>query len=139
MIFCAAVPLLLWIASTDAAKREIPSVPLVLIFALGILRTIVLGDWYSLYSAVSGFLVAGTPMLLLACVINHGNSIGGGDVMLCAALGFLLGPIDVFAVVLIALVFLIFYLFAARDLAGPFAPFVLLGYDAVLFLNLLGG
>ncbi len=139
-IYCTAVIPLMWIAIADAMKRTIPQAPLVLLVALGLARIIFQG-WSCLIYAIVGLMVIGGPMLFLACFLEHGNGIGGGDVKLCAAMGFLLGTTYALVMLIAALLLLAIYAILAGEKTGqPFAPFVLLGYDLVLiFLILFGG
>ncbi|MEG2383049.1 MAG: prepilin peptidase [Oscillospiraceae bacterium] len=139
VIYCIVLILLAWIAVSDSTKKTIPPVSVWLLFLAGAAQIIFL-DGSFFVSAISGLLIIGVPMLLLACVLNR-NDIGGGDVKLCAVLGFLLGPVYALIVLMSALLFLVVYsMFAKKDVGYPFAPFVLIGYVLTLiFLIPLGG
>lgn len=132
VIYCIALILLAWIAVSDIKKKTIPPVSVWLLLFAGFAQIIFLGGSFFI-SAISGLLIIGVPMLLFACVLNHGNGIGGGDVKLCAVLGFLLGPVYALLVLMSALLFLVVYsVFAKKGTGYPFAPFVLIGYVLTL-------
>jgi hypothetical protein len=128
----AVIPLT-WIAWVDGRTRRIPFVGILLLLLCGLIQ-ISLG-LLSITNAVIGLFALGILVWILATLIDHGRAIGGRDVWLCAAIGFLLGPINggltiYLAVILLALCGLIF----GRK-ALPFAPFVLPAYCIILLLR----
>lgn len=70
-------------AYRDIRTREIPdAVPLIL-FAVGCIG-------FSPLFSIAGLLITGLPFLIAA--LRGGNAMGGGDIKLMAACGFVLGP-----------------------------------------------
>ncbi|WP_010249483.1 prepilin peptidase [Acetivibrio cellulolyticus] len=83
---CLFVVLLIFAALWDLRKREIPDTIVVLILSTGFLA---IQPW----NAVVGFITTGLPYVLAAVFIkkDSGFSMGGGDIKLMAACGFVLG------------------------------------------------
>lgn len=114
----------------DVKTRTIPSKWMVLLFCCGGLRALLAHTWWT---AILGALVCGFPVLCVSITLTRGY-IGGGDVKLCAALGLLLGPVDGYMVILLALIFLSAYGLLRRKMELPFAPFVFPAYIVVLLI-----
>ena len=87
LILMAAVSVLLALAFIDYDTQEIPNRFPVLLLLLGVLDLFVTQDipWFS---RLIGFLIISVPLLLLSLITG---GMGGGDVKLMAAAGFLLG------------------------------------------------
>lgn len=128
--------LLLLIASAfDLRTRQIPnSLPLAIV-VVGLLHV-------SPPAALSGLLITGLPYLL-AAIFTRGK-IGGGDIKLMAACGFVLGPIygTLQSILGLALVLLfaigISFRFGFRDTkqaALPLAPFLAVGGIVAFILS----
>ncbi|OPZ84035.1 MAG: Type IV leader peptidase family protein [Firmicutes bacterium ADurb.Bin419] len=83
---CLFAVLLIFAALWDLRKREIPDTIVVLILSTGFLD---IHPW----NAVMGFIMTGLPYMLAAVFIkkDSGFSMGGGDIKLMAACGFVLG------------------------------------------------
>lgn len=136
-IYLLAGLVLAALAWQDGLSHKLPD-PLILLLALcGVIRGI--WDGQLLEGAV-GLLICGLPILILSVTLRRGKGIGGGDVKLCAALGFLLGPLDGYMVILLALMGLSLWGLLARQTAKPipYGPFVLPAYMAVIFLRWKG-
>ncbi|MEG2421191.1 MAG: prepilin peptidase [Oscillospiraceae bacterium] len=127
----AALPLAIagW---QDVKKREIPLFCIVFLLILSVVR-VVLREGTAL-SAVSGLILMGGPLLLMAVLLDGGQCIGGGDVKLCAALGALLGPLDCLMLLAMAAVLLAAVALILRKNVMPFAPFVAAAYCINLLL-----
>ncbi|MEA4894080.1 MAG: prepilin peptidase [Oscillospiraceae bacterium] len=136
IVYIAALAPLTWVAATDIRNRKISAAPLILLAALGGVR-IALTGLTSITPSIIGLLCVGLPMLVLSCVIDHGNGIGGGDVKLCATLGFLLGAEYALFLIVAALLLFVAYAWISGRKDAPFAPFVLAGYTVMLALILL--
>lgn len=137
-LYCIAVFPLLWAAEEDALTRTIPPGPLILIAALGMIRFFV--DGLSGFAAgIEGLLCVGLLVLALACLLQKGSAIGGGDVKLCAVLGLFMGTVNALIVIAAALLLLVAFAMAAGKKAMPFAPFILASYIIFFILNLLYG
>lgn len=138
IVHCTAIIPLLWAAVSDVKKRTIPAAPLILLAVLGASKVILFWPNETV-SAIVGFFVIGVPMLLLAIFLDKGNGIGGGDVKLCALLGFLLGLESALLIIVGALLMMVIIAVIARKKELPFAPFVLINYSGVFILNLFYG
>lgn len=114
----------------DGTTKKIPDYLIILLAVCGLAKLIWGG---SLLSALAGFAICGIPTLVLSISLKHGF-IGGGDVKLCAALGWLLGPVIGSMVILLALIGLSAYGLLWRQKVVPFAPFVFPAYLIMLFL-----
>lgn len=137
-LFCC---LLLAASVWDLRKRIVPDTLCVLIFCLG-LRTLT-------PDKLSGVLLA-LPLLIAALVKEGG--MGGGDIKLTAAAGFVLGlPTGIVGLILGLTAVLGFYLIrrgirkrkkteapAAEERVLPLAPFLSAGFTAAYFMNLGG-
>lgn len=132
-IYLLAGLILAVIAWRDGVSHTIPNYMIVLLLACGIAR----GLWYGkLLEKAVGFFACGLPILFLALMLRN-EGIGGGDIKLCAALGALLGPIDGYLVIMMALMGLSLWGLLDRKAHAvlPYAPFVLPAYVAVIFLQ----
>lgn len=119
------------IALQDGISHIIPGYMLALLLGCGVIH----GFWEQvLLQGLLGFALCGLPILILSIIFPDG--IGGGDSKLCAALGFLLGPIEGCLVILLSLILLcIWGIFQRKRGQGiPFGPFVFPAYMAVIFL-----
>lgn len=128
--------LLLLIASAfDLKTRQIPNRLSLALCVVGLLR-------FSPFSALSGLLITGLPYLLAA--MFSGGKIGGGDIKLMAACGFVLGPIygtlqSILGLALV-LLFAVAISFrsgsqAVKQTALPLAPFLAVGGIVAFFLS----
>ncbi|MBS5913501.1 MAG: prepilin peptidase [Paenibacillus macerans] len=126
--------LLLAASYHDIRTREIPNRLPLAIFGTGMLQV-------SLISAVSGLVVAGLPFLLAAIITN--GKIGGGDIKLMAASGFVLGPIGALMQSILGLSLALFFAAGLAIRGGkakaaktplPLAPFLSAGGFAAFWL-----
>ncbi len=123
--------LLIAIAFIDLDHQIIPDVLVLSIFLWGLFWQIVMAP-ISWWQAAGGFLLGG-GILFLTAVISRGG-MGGGDIKLLAAAGFILGPVQtgiaLFVSVLIGSVVgivLIVKKIRKRKEYIPFGPFLALG------------
>lgn len=114
----------------DWATRTIPDALILLLAVCGAAKAVWGGHPLS---ALSGLALCGLPPMIVSLVLKHGF-IGGGDVKLCAALGWLLGPINGILVILLALIGLSGYGLLRKHQAVPFAPFVFPAYLILMIL-----
>lgn len=77
-------PLLLWASICDLKTKQIPNVIPFAIFLVGLLH-------FSPLFSIAGLLCTGLPYWIGAVVSN--GKIGGGDIKLMAACGFVFGPL----------------------------------------------
>lgn len=130
-IYLLAGAILVAIAWQDAATRIIPNRWLLLLLLCGGVNAVWDSSWGL---AILGLFLCGAP-ILVASLVPKGGQIGGGDVKLCGVLGFLLGPVGGYMVILLALFLLSVYGLCRKKQALPFAPFVFPAYIiATLFL-----
>ncbi len=120
---------LIIIGYCDAMTHEIPNLALIPIVITGLIRV-------QLIPALGGAFLVSVPFLLIA-VLSKGG-IGGGDVKLMAAAGFLLGPTGVIAATVTGFaVFLASLPFVSRSVkqkAYAMAPYLGIGcFLAYLF------
>lgn len=122
-------------ALQDAEEHTISNYSIALLFLCGAASILRCGSWLS---AIAGMAVCGFPILILSLVIRRGY-IGGGDVKLCGALGFFLGPYLGILVILMALMIMSAYGLVRRKVNQliPFAPFVFPAYLISPFLLLV--
>lgn len=114
----------------DWVTRTVPDALILLLAVCGAAKAAWGG---STLSALAGLVVCGLPPLIVSLVLKRGF-IGGGDVKLCAALGWLLGPVNGILVILLALIGLSGYGLLRGRTAVPFAPFVFPAYFILLIL-----
>lgn len=106
LIFCQS---LILIAYCDIKTHEIPNVLLIPIIACGFI------NFKPMQSLIGFFSVS--ILFFVVSAVTKGKGIGGGDVRLIAATGFVLGAESVIAGTLIGLIlFLIFYLIVHNKL-----------------------
>ena len=117
---------LAWAAVCDGMTRRVPNAAVSLLLVCGLGR--VLCHEMTPQDALCGLLFLGLTLLLCALLLSGGTAIGGGDVKLCAAAGFLLGPILGGLAVAAALLLLSAVGCARRTKSLPFAPFLLPTY-----------
>lgn len=123
--------LLLGISFTDARSRRIPNSLCAAVALTGLLN-------FRGWDALLGSVVLPGAMLLLC--LSSKLIIGGGDIKLVAALGFVLGLPGVFLSVYISIIaFLVVYLIFWRNAkhAYPLGPFLSAGALAVTWLPIL--
>lgn len=118
----------------DTTDHTVSNYSVALLFACGIATALQHGSWLS---AIAGMTVCGLPVLIVSLLVRHGH-VGGGDVKLCGALGFFLGPWGGSIVILAALIFLsVFGLVRHKERQPiPFAPFIFWAYLISSFLLL---
>lgn len=128
--------LLLAASYTDIKKREIPDTVCVFLVLIGFLK-------FS-YPNLLGIFIA-LPFLIAAMLKE--KSIGGGDIKLTAAVGFVLGFWKGIYGLIIGLTLLIlFYIIlsissiirkkqVAKNLSMPLAPFLGIGFLIIYFIN----
>jgi len=128
--------LLLVASYTDIKRREIPDTVCVLLVLTGFLKFT--------FQNLLGIFVA-LPFLLAAMFKEE--SIGGGDIKLTAAVGFILGFWEGIYGLIIGLTLLIlFYIMlrvssiirkkqVAKNLSMPLAPFLGIGFIVMYFIN----
>ncbi|NLA76728.1 MAG: prepilin peptidase, partial [Clostridiales bacterium] len=142
-IVSSALVLIIWI---DFKHQIIPDSTWIAIFAGGlllILDDVINGkfEWKSLVSRVVGiFVVAG--VLLIIGMVSKGGAMGGGDVKLMAAAGFLLGwKLVIIAFILGALVGTVYLIFTKAVKRGnmkaqvPFGPHLAIGIFLALYFG----
>jgi len=135
LLILAFVPLL-WACVRDLRAREIPDGASAALLALGAARVLLEGAGRLLPALAGLWLVGGVMLFCALCQ----DGVGGGDIKLCAGLGFLAGAQDAVLAVLAALCLLIIYGAARKKKSLPFAPFLLCGYTARLILmQVFGG
>ena len=86
IITFAYISLLTIIAFIDADTMEISNVMVVLVLMLGVINTVLSGNYLE---HIIGIFVISVPMLILTIVID--GAFGGGDIKLMAAIGLYLG------------------------------------------------
>ena len=128
--------LLLAASYTDIKRREIPDTVCVLLVLTGFLKLS--------FQNLLGILIV-LPFLIAAMLIE--KSIGGGDIKLTAAVGFVLGFWKGIYGLIIGLTLLIlFYIMlrissiirkkqVAKNLSMPLAPFLGIGFIVMYFIN----
>lgn len=129
--------LLIIIAFVDLRSRIIPDFMVLIVFAAGIMTTVILKK--NFLDSLLGMVAGGGLLLLLALIPG---AMGGGDVKLMFALGSILGLTRTLYAVMIAFIAaaaisLIFLLFKVVDRKEtiPFGPFLTLGaFVALLFI-----
>lgn len=137
-------------AAYDLKKKRVPDRALLLFlpFALAapLVRTAAFGTallpflfLYSFTGAAAGFLI----LLAAAMMSKEGAGIGGGDIKLAAAMGFLYGPSRMLAILLTASGLAACVSLAMRHrrkeemLSLPFVPFLMIGSLAVTITAIL--
>ncbi|MNW36560.1 Type IV leader peptidase family protein [compost metagenome] len=126
---------LLFASICDLRTRQIPDSLSLVIFVVGLLH-------FSPFTALSGLLITGLPYLL-AAIFSDGK-IGGGDIKLMAACGFVLGPLygtlqsilGLFLVLLFSIGICFHSGFrVAKQTALPLAPFLATGGIVAFILS----
>lgn len=93
MVFKAAVTaLLLKIAYVDWKTKNIKNKNILLLMFLGLVNMWIISEM-SFVQRLVGFLAVSVPLLILVLIVP--GSIGGGDIKLMAAAGFLLGMYEI--------------------------------------------
>lgn len=128
--------MLLFIASIqDIRTREIPNWLSLALMSVGLIQV-------HFFPAFIGLVIAGTPYLLAAAI--SGGKIGGGDIKLMAACGFVLGPIGGIVQSIIGLTLVLLFAIGiafrsgfknAKQTALPLVPFLAAG-GLVSFISL---
>lgn len=85
-----------------------------------------------------GMLIGGGTLLFSAMITNGG--IGGGDIKLCALLGFVYGPYGIILILFLATIMVMMFGLSFRNQAGhllhlPFVPFLAVSCCAVTILK----
>lgn len=119
-LLCAV---LLVAAIEDAQHYTISNRWVVLVLILSLLRVVV-GD-YCLVTLLIGLIGVGGLMLIGAVLTD---SMGGGDVKLCAAIGGFYGVETAFLLIFLSLLSMIVVSKCRRVEQSPFAPFLLVGF-----------
>ncbi len=135
--YLPVLSILLIITLIDLDIQKIPNVFVGLIFLWALLWQL-LGPALSWTDAALGLLAGGGITLLIALVTRGG--MGGGDIKLLAALGFLAGWFDLILVFFIAVLlgaFVGMIVLIVKRKGGktpiPFGPFIAIAYAVVLF------
>ncbi|MEK4039440.1 prepilin peptidase [Paenibacillus sp. FSL F4-0122] len=127
-------PLLLWASICDLKTKQIPNAIPLAIFLVGLLH-------FSLFFSILGILVTGLPYWIGA--IGSNGKLGGGDIKLMAACGFVFGPLYGTLQSLFGLGFVLIFATAialrhgfhiAKYTALPLAPFLSAGGVVVVIL-----
>lgn len=130
-VYALVTSVLLVISKIDLETQTIPNRLNAVIFILGVIALFIKGFEGHLLNQTFGFLVGGGFFLALAVLTN--GAMGGGDIKLMAALGWLLGWISIIEVTLISFVIgafislglLILKIKGRKDYI-PFGPFIAL-------------
>lgn len=135
--------LLLVITFIDLHEMIIPDILVVVIFILSILHKIIMyfmGNSPEILNSVLGLFLAGG--LFLAIVLLSRGGMGGGDVTLIGALGFVIGWRKILLTIFLSFIlgsiisiFLLATKIKTRKDPIPFGPFIILGF----FLTVLWG
>ncbi|MEK4107004.1 prepilin peptidase [Paenibacillus sp. FSL R10-2791] len=130
-------PLMLWASICDLKTKQIPNVIPFAIFFVGLLH-------FSPFFSIAGLLCTGLPYWIGA--IGSDGKIGGGDIKLMAACGFVIGPLHGTLQSLFGLGFVLLFALTiafrhgfhiAKNTALPLAPFLSAGGVAVVLLTYL--
>ncbi|WP_422487185.1 prepilin peptidase [Gudongella sp. DL1XJH-153] len=144
VFFAFISSILIAIAFIDLKDQIIPDSLVITVLVLSILQKTLLhfydGVPFPLMDSLLGLFIAGGIFLLI--VFFSGGGMGGGDVTLIAALGFILGVrlifLNIFLAFILGAVISIFLLatkIKSRKDPIPFGPFIILGFFMVLFLG----
>lgn len=114
---------LLCAAIEDGKQRTISDWWVMAVFLLAGIATVI--GKITLASALIGVLVVGGSLLLGAMLTN---SVGGGDVKLCAALGALCGAVSALIIIIYSLIVMILISKLRRVKESAFAPFLFVGF-----------
>lgn len=133
--FCDAIAFLplTYSAITDVKRRVIPNSAVLAICACAIAKTLFRGQ--TLRDLLFGGL--GMSAFLVLVTVIAKCDIGGGDIKLCVALGFLFGLLDAIGIFVVALTLMLMHGVMLKEKAMPFAPYALisvLAYEIYLFL-----
>ncbi len=156
VFYLVIISLFVAVTVYDLRHKIIPDLFVRLLGILALLRPILLSNfdnkignlWPDYKMVILGGLAAGGVFLLL-WLVSRGRWLGFGDVKLALSIGFLLGPVQVFSALVLAVWFgaivgLVLVILTKTGLFGfrkyftikselPFAPFIILG----VLLNLL--
>jgi leader peptidase (prepilin peptidase)/N-methyltransferase len=123
---CAFLLLLLVASAEDIRSRTIPNQISLLILATGLIQFDPVRLWG---------LLLGLPFLISAAICNGG--IGGGDIKLAAAAGFVLGfPTGVLGVIIGLSLLLVYHLsHKTSEKSYPLAPFLSAGFVAAFLIG----
>ena len=135
---------LIAIAIIDLKELIIPDSLVISIIALTVFYKAINYFVYSvspdILDSIFGLLAAGG--LFLAIVIFSGGGMGGGDVTLIGALGFVLGLKNIFLVIFLSFlygatisIFLLATKLKTRKDPIPFGPFIILGFFTTIFVG----
>lgn len=137
-ILILAGMIMLYAAVVDFKTRRIPDFVPAGILLCGVLR--ILSGLLTIPETAIGMFANGLPLLLFAVFAKSGKAMGGGDVKLCAALGFMLGFYSGYFVIALGLFFSLFYAKVTarqKNSSVPLAPFLSMGYGVVFITIIL--
>lgn len=134
--------LLLVITLIDLQHMIIPDILIILILIISVIYKILLYILYSkspdLLNSIGG-LVLSSLLFILIIIVSKGG-MGGGDVTLIGALGFILGIKRIFLTIFLSFIlgaiisiFLLITKIKGRKDPIPFGPFIILGFFIVIF------
>ncbi len=134
--------LLIVITLIDLQHMIIPDILIILILVISVIYKILLYILYSkspdLLNSIGG-LVLSSLLFILIIIVSKGG-MGGGDVTLIGALGFILGIKRIFLTIFLSFIlgaiisiFLLITKIKGRKDPIPFGPFIILGFFIVIF------
>jgi len=121
------------LAWVDARSHRIPDDVILFLLLCGLYKIYLGGIQFS--DAIFGLVTVGLPVFCFAIFLEKYAVMGGGDIKLCAALGFLFGYAVGYTTILLAIIFMSLTGLIFRRKAMPFAPFVLPAYCITIFLR----
>lgn len=134
--------LLIVVTFIDLKEMIIPDILIILILVISVIYKILLYILYSkspdLLNSIGG-LVLSSLLFILIIIVSKGG-MGGGDVTLIGALGFILGIKRIFLTIFLSFIlgaiisiFLLITKIKGRKDPIPFGPFIILGFFIVIF------
>jgi len=120
---------------TDLRKRIIPDYVPLLLLLIGLVRIIIFYQPYLLFLSSVGLVV---PSIIILIGHKKGGKVGGGDLKIVAASGFLFGIIDLCFILLVALISGGVYYAVKRASIIPLGAFLAIGvvfYYLVYFIT----
>lgn len=119
----------------DGRLRHIPNACTFALLACAVGN--VFAGWVSWQQSLLGLFAIGGLLLLYATRPSMCDSIGGGDIKLCAALGALVGLTDGLVIIAGALIAMLLYAATTHKKTMPFAPFLFGAYTVILILEMI--
>ena len=118
--------IILYIAAgiSDWKKRVIPNYAPLLLFVLGLVKTILFYQPYTLFLSIAGFII---PSVIIIIGYHLGKNVGGGDLKIMAATGFLFGLINICFILLPTFIFGTVYSAVKRESVVPLGTFLAVG------------